>query len=92
MAYFQVRTVSFREGRDALFAARDSEMRFQHPIDASMGFSSAGFAKMCFAAKAWGGKIPLSCVGLEMEKKSRTEKKIAMLKVETCEMYPKHSD
>ena len=34
----------------------------------------------------------MSCVGLPMEKKSRTEKNVAMLKVETCEMYPKHSE
>jgi len=44
-------------------------MRFQHPIDASMGFSSAGFAEMCFAAKASGGEDTQTCGLTNGEKK-----------------------
>ena len=59
MAYFQVRTVSFREGRDALFLQLETpRCGFQHPIDASTGFSSAGVCWNVFCSQGIRGRYP----------------------------------
>ena len=72
-------------------SSRLGEMPFPASNRCFHGVFKCWVAEMCFAAKASGEDTLVLC-GLTNGEKSRTEKKIAILKVETCEMYPKHSE